>query len=323
VFRSGVEMINLTVTVSDPGGRAVSGLGPTDFMVLEDGAPQAVTYFAAERVPVSLGLAVDTSGSMAGERIEAAREALDHFFTRLLGPDDEAFLYRIAERPVLVQSWTRARERLARALRFVTPHGGTALYDTVAEALPLAHEGTHRKRALLVISDGNDTTSLAGPRDLRRLVRESDVLVYAIALDAPGQETRWPTGGQRPRFPIPRIPSPFPIPGQGPQWPGVPPPGSGPSGGGQGRVITRGAERADIGALRELTDVSGGRTEVVRAVTDLGPVTSGIAEELSRQYSIAYAAPHARDGRWHDIEVTVRGCEECVVRARRGYVAAR
>jgi Ca-activated chloride channel family protein len=322
VFRSGVELVNVTVTVSDPRGRFVSGLRQDDFVVLEDGVPQEVSYFAAERVPVSLGLAIDTSGSMAGERMEAAREALDRFLHRLLGPDDEVFLYRIAERPHLLQSWTRNRDEVGRALRWIVPRGGTALYDTVAEALPLAQEGSRRKRALLVLSDGNDTTSIAGPRELRRLVRERDVLVYAIAIDAPGEETRWPTGGQRPRFPVPRIPTPFPMPGGPPQWPGVPPPDPGPGGGG-GRVLNRGAERADIDALRELTDASGGRTEIVRAAADLGPVTTGIADELSRQYFLAYASPQLRDGRWHDIVVRLRGCDDCIVRARRGYLATR
>jgi len=323
VFRSGVELVNVTVTVSDPRGRFVSGLRQDDFVVLEDGVPQEVSYFAAERVPVSLGLAIDTSGSMAGERIDAAREALDRFLHRLLGPDDEVFLYRIAERPRLLQSWTRNRDEVGRALRWVVPRGGTALYDTVAEALPLAQEGSHRKRALLVLSDGNDTTSIAGPRELRRLMRESDVLVYAIAIDAPGEEPRWPTGGQRPRFPVPRIPTPFPMPGGPPQWPGVPPPDPGPGGGGGGRVLSPGAERADIGALRELTDASGGRTEIVRAAADLGPVTTGIADELSRQYFLAYASPQLPDGRWHDIVVRLRGCDDCSVRARRGYLATR
>jgi VWFA-related protein len=321
VFRSGVELVNVTVTVSDPSGHFVAGLRKDDFVVLEDGVPQEVAYFAAERVPVSLGLAIDTSGSMTGERIEAAREALDRFLHRLLGPDDEVFLYRIAERPHLVQAWTRNREEAARALRWVVPRGGTALYDTVAEALPLAQEGSHRKRALLVLSDGNDTTSRSGPYELRRLVRRSDVLVYAIAIDAPGEETRWPSGGQRPRFPVPRIPTPFPMPGRPPPWPGVPPPDPGPGGG--GRVVITGTERADIGALRELTDASGGRTEVVRAAADLGPATTGIADELSRQYLLAYASPQLHDGRWHDIAVQLRGCPDCTVRARRGYLASR
>ena len=88
-FKSGVELINVTATVSDPSGRFVSGLRQDDFLVYEDDQPQTVTHFSAERVPVSLGIVLDTSGSMAGEKIEAARSALDRFLYELLDGNDE------------------------------------------------------------------------------------------------------------------------------------------------------------------------------------------------------------------------------------------
>src|SRR5260221_7472883 len=78
-FKSGVELINVTATVSDSSGRFVSGLGQEDFVVYEDDVLQTVTHFSAERVPVSLGIALDTSGSMAGEKIREAQSALDRF----------------------------------------------------------------------------------------------------------------------------------------------------------------------------------------------------------------------------------------------------
>src|SRR5712692_8271919 len=82
-FRSGVDLINVTATVSDPSGRFVSGLRKEDFLVYEDDQPVEVTYFSPERVPVSLGIALDTSGSMAGEKIRAAERALDRFLFEL------------------------------------------------------------------------------------------------------------------------------------------------------------------------------------------------------------------------------------------------
>ena len=93
-FRTGVELINVTATVTDSRGRFVSGLQKDDFLVYEDGELQPVTYFSNERVPVSLGIALDTSGSMNGDKIVATRHALDRFLYDLLGRDDEIFLYQ-------------------------------------------------------------------------------------------------------------------------------------------------------------------------------------------------------------------------------------
>jgi Ca-activated chloride channel homolog len=156
-FRTGVELINVTATVTDRSGRFVSGLTQSDFVVYEDDQPVEVTHFSAERVPVSLGIVLDTSGSMGGQKIAGARAALDRFLFDLLGPEDELFLYRFDTRPHLVEGWTTDRDRISDALRRIRPDGATALYDAVAEALPLLRSGRHRKKALLVISDGIDT----------------------------------------------------------------------------------------------------------------------------------------------------------------------
>src|SRR3954452_16109658 len=158
-FKSGVELINVTATVSDENGRFVPGLRQEDFLVYEDNQPVTVTHFSAERVPVSLGIALDTSGSMAGSKIQEAQTALDRLLFDLLDREDEAFLYRFSNMPVLMQTWTRDRQQLSRALGRIEPTGGTAMYDAVAEAIPLTLQGHNRKKALLVISDGNDTAS--------------------------------------------------------------------------------------------------------------------------------------------------------------------
>lgn len=322
-FRSGVELINVTATVTDASGRFVRGLRREDFTILEDGRTQPVTHFSAERAPVSLGIAIDSSGSMAGEKWEAARDALDRFLYDLLAPEDEVFLYKFNDAPDLLQGWTTDRDRLSRALGRVSPRGGTALYDTVAEAVPLAQSGKHRKKALVLISDGNDTSSSLQAYELQRIVRETEVLVYAIGIDGQGQPQTW---GNRPRFPVPGpgpTPMPFPIPGRRPgyppQWPGQPPVGGG--GGTGGRSGRNADDRVNVAALRSLTDDSGGRTEIVRDARDLNPATANIADELSQQYYLAYAAPGARDGRWHAIDVSVAGDRGLTVRHRRGYVA--
>ena len=312
-FRSGVELVNVTATVSDASGRFVSGLRKEDFIVYEDDRPQTVTHFSAERVPVSLGIVLDTSGSMVGEKIRAARGALDRFLYDLLDPQDEIFLYRFNTHPVLLQEWTTDRKLLSRALDRITPNGETAMYDAVAEAIPLAATGAHRKKALLVISDGNDTSSHISTGELRQLIRESEVMVYAIGIDAEGDEALRPPPIPRPRMPIPQPFPPIRRPGRprplpqfgGPIW---------------GRGAPSG-DRVNVGALREMTDSSGGRTEIVRDPRDLNPATAGIADELSRQYYLGYPASGAKDGRWHSIRVEVRkGTYR--VRARRGYVAS-
>ena len=115
-FRTGVELVNVTVTVTDEYGRFVTGLRQEDFEIYENGELQTVTQFDSERVPVSLGIALDTSGSMAGEKIVAAQAALDRFLFDLLGENDEVFLYRFDSRPELVQDWTINRSAVSRAL---------------------------------------------------------------------------------------------------------------------------------------------------------------------------------------------------------------
>ena len=109
--------------------------------------------------------------------MDAAQGALDRFLFDLLGPDDEIFLYRFDYTPILLQDWTVDRSRLSRAIRDIRPRGGTALYDAVAESVPRVAEGRHFKKALLIISDGNDTNSETDLRELRRLIRESEPLL--------------------------------------------------------------------------------------------------------------------------------------------------
>ena len=313
-FRTGVDLINVSATVTDRRGRFVSGLDQDDFLVYEDGVLQTLTHFSRERVPVSLGIVLDTSGSMEGERMAAARNALDRFLFDLLGPDDEFFLYRFNYQPRLVHDWTNDPERVSRALGGIRPRGGTALYDAVADAVVLAEQGRHRKKAVVIISDGNDTNSEIRVRDLQQLIRESEVMVYAIGIDGPGPSRG---GGARPPAPRGRPPVrvPFPIPGGGGggRLP-FPPPNRG------GGVVFGGGDRVNAPALRDMTDDSGGRTEIIRGAGDLDAATAGIADELSRQYFLAYPAPGHADGRWHTIEVELRD-PRLRVRARRGYIA--
>lgn len=312
-FSSRVDLINVTATVYDDSGRFVEGLKRDDFVVYEDNVPQDITHFSDERVPVSLGIAVDTSGSMAGEKIHAAESALNRFLYDLLAPEDEIFLSVFNDQPHVAEGWTSDRAPLRRALAQMTPGGGTALYDAVAQAVPKVMEGQQPKKALVVISDGNDTSSRTRISDLRTQIRESEVLVYAIGIDAAATtggarvpSSRPPAGPEPPRSPVP-----FPFP-QGGRVPTAAVPGS--------WKPTSLDDRVNVAALRDITDDSGGRTEIIRDARDLNPATAGIADELSRQYYLGYATQTGRDGRWHSIRVETKN-PAFHVRARTGFVA--
>ena len=313
-FKSGVELINVTATVTDRSGRFYSRLRKEDFLVYEDNKPVEVTHFSAERTPVSLGIVVDTSGSMAGDKWSAAVNSIDRFFRLMTDELDEFFLYRFSASADLVADWTNDRDRLAISLNRIHPNGGTAMYDAVAEAIPLAEEGRNRKKALLIISDGNDTSSRVNVREVKQLVRESEALVYAIGIDGESEQ-----GFRRPQPRLPtRIPMPLPFPpGRGRSgWPPRPP-----TSGGGGTWGGASDDRVNVVALRDMTDDSGGRTEIVRDTGDLNPATASIANELNQQYYLGYAASGKKDGRWHTIRLEVRkGAYH--VRARRGYVAS-
>jgi VWFA-related protein len=321
-FRTGIELINVTATVTDASGRFVSDLQKEDFRVFEDGQEQQITHFSSERVPVSLGLVVDTSGSMEGEKWINAKQALNRFLFQLLDREDEVFLYRFDNQPELVEGWTTDRERIASGLARIRPRGATSLYDAVSEAVPLAQGGHHRKKALVVISDGNDTNSRTTIRALKQQIRESEVLVYAIGIDSQALST---FGGRLPPTsappPGPRLPIPLPFPTPGRRNPPPPPRTPAPTPPtGSGGYSSRLDDRVNIAALRDITDDSGGRTEIVRTGRDLDPATSSVADELSKQYYLGYPAQGKKDGQWHTIRVEVRSGHHLVL-ARRGYVA--
>jgi Ca-activated chloride channel homolog len=310
-FKSGVEFVNVTATVTDGNGRFVSGLRQEDFTVYEDGQLQEVSHFSSDRVPVSLGILLDASGSMSPEKLGAARAAIERLIYKLLDQEDELFFVEFATRAEITQGWTTDRQLISDALKRVNAVGGTALYDAVAEALPTAQEGRNRKKALLVISDGNDTNSEIGVSVLRQKIRESEVLVYALGVDSTGKETSRVI--TPPQFP-PSIP--FPFPGGGRRR--YPPIGGG---GGSTSWPRSPGERVNADALRQITDDTGGRTEIVRGFDGLDSATARIADELSKQYFLGYTSSVNKDGRWHSIRVTIRD-RNLNVRARRGYVAS-
>jgi VWFA-related protein len=183
-FRSAIETVLVTVTVTDAKGRLITGLGQGDFEVYEDGDPQPVTQFTDARVPVSLGVLLDASDSMRGRPIVDARNALDRFVGDLLEPEDEAFVAAFNHRPRIVAPWTMPPSMLRLGLDLLRPTGGTAIYDALVASAPLFERRTHPRSALVVISDGADTASDRSLQQAREVIRRSDPFVYAIAIDS-------------------------------------------------------------------------------------------------------------------------------------------
>src|SRR5438874_1776116 len=151
---------------------------------------------------------------MAGEKIDNALASIDRFLTTLLDPSDEIFIYRFSNFPELLQDWTGDRKRLSRVVARITAGGGTAMYDALAEALPMAQTGQNRKKAIVLISDGNDTNSDTSLSSVKQLIRETEVMVYAIGIDGTAETTSWGGVPTPPTVPPQRQPPiPFPIPG--------------------------------------------------------------------------------------------------------------
>lgn len=184
-FRATIDTVQVNVTVTDANGRLITGLSSDDFEIFEDGAPQPITVFTDERVPISLGVLLDSSDSMRGQRIADARSAVDRFVSTLLETGDEAFVAPFNHRPRLSGHWTQPPAVLAGALNQVYPSGSTAIYDAVVASASLFAQRTHPRAALVVISDGVDTASDATLRQATDTVRRFEPLVYAIAIESP------------------------------------------------------------------------------------------------------------------------------------------
>lgn len=185
VFRGGVELVQVSATVKDGDGRLVRGLTRDDFVVYEDGVEQKIAFFTGERLPVSLGILVDVSDSMYGQRIVDARHAIDRFVSDLLRPGDEAFLMVFNHGWETVAGWTRPPGVLAGRLDSLRPFGSTALYDALVAASSHIERRRHQRCGLVVVSDGADTASDTAPADARMALLRTDAFVYAIAIDRP------------------------------------------------------------------------------------------------------------------------------------------
>lgn len=181
IERVQVDLVTLTLTVTDLYGRLVSGLSKKDFTVYDNNKQQEITFFSDSDAPVSIGILFDVSGSMTGDKISKARTALSRFINTS-HPNDEYFLIAFNSRAQLLLDRTRDGDAVLQKLTLVNPNQNTALYDAVYLGIERVTRGTHRKKALMIISDGQDNASRYNFGEVRRLMKESDVVTYAVGI---------------------------------------------------------------------------------------------------------------------------------------------
>jgi VWFA-related protein len=305
VFRSATAVVVVPVTVTDQSGRFVPGLTADQFELTDNGVRRPIAQFSAERVPVSLAILLDISGSMASDpktrvadeaRWADTRRALELLVERL-NPDDEVLFAAFSDKVGLAVPWTREHERVTRAFNTLQAGGYTAMFDAVKLIAPAFQRAAHSRKVLLVITDGNDSLvprlgeppvgSLVGAS--RQVQVQSEIYYRQKAL------REFAIGGMQ-RAVASSGAAVYAI-GMGT---------------GKGAFV-------DVDNLNTLTVNSGGYVE---AINDPAHITSAVArvfDELQSQYLLAFE-PANSDGKPHPIVVTMTD-SRLKVRARAEYVA--
>lgn len=177
------NLISFNVSVTNPDGFAVTGLSKENFSIFDNKLPQEIHFFSNEDAPASIAVILDTSGSMSGNKIEQAKNALASFI-QTSKPEDEFFLIDVGSKANLLLSRTRDSEALLEKYTYVEPKGNTALYDAVGLGIEKVNQGTYAKKIVLIISDGEDNNSRMSFRKLRNLLKESNAVVYSIGIES-------------------------------------------------------------------------------------------------------------------------------------------
>jgi Ca-activated chloride channel family protein len=185
-FRAGVDVVSLNVTVTDGTGRYVTDLESSEFSVLEDGVQQSITFFNRRQQPIALSLLLDTSASME-QHLPTLQAAAANFVKRL-NPSDLAQVIDFDSRVEIRQSFTSRHADLESAIQQTAAGGSTSLYNAVYIALrelrkvKAVTENDIRRQALIVFSDGEDTSSLVSFDEVLDLAKHSETAIYSIAL---------------------------------------------------------------------------------------------------------------------------------------------
>ena len=179
-FKVDVNLVLVPVTVTDPMNRLVTGLERENFILSEANLGQQIRSFSSEDAPLSLGVIFDLSGSM-GNKLEKSKQAVVEFF-KTANPDDEFFMIGFSDKPELLADFTNSIEDIQSRLVFANAKGRTALLDAIYMGMKKMKSAHHEKKALLIISDGGDNRSRYTDSEIKSLVKEADVQVYAIGL---------------------------------------------------------------------------------------------------------------------------------------------
>jgi len=275
-FRADSNLVLIPVSVTDPTNRFVLGLRKQDFHILDDGVEQPIAHMSGEDVPLSVGLAFDTSGSM-DYKLSTSREAAK-LFLKALNPEDEAFLVEFNDAVKLSSAFSTNPQMIRSALDNAQPGGLTALLDAVKFAISEMKNAKNPRKAILVVSDGGDNHSTYTAAQIEALVRQADVEVYAIGVFDPlASFTLTPEEISGPRL------------------------------------------------LSEIATQTGGRAFAAAVAGDLPSVAARVAIELRNQYVLGYyPTNHARDGKYHNVEVKVpqpAGMPSLKAHWRQGYYA--
>ena len=290
VIRIDTDLVTLTATVTDSRGRYLANLTRNDFTIYEDGVKQELAYFnTGDRVPVSLGIIFDTSGSMI-DKIDGVKDAVEHF-VKSVSTGDEIFLIRFSDDAEIVQDFTDDRRRILHAVEDLEPQGSTALYDAIALGLQRVVQGKNRKRALLLLTDGNDTSSSMKFDNAVALARRSEVIIYALGIGH----------GERGSFGHDDL---------------------------SGIFRRQAGDTVDIRVLRGFADTTGGTAFYLENAHQGGrdlidEAAAQVANELKQQYTLGYRPTNKRkDGEFRQIKVELSD-KSLRVRTKRGYYAAR
>jgi VWFA-related protein len=318
-------LINIPLLVSDRSGRYVPQLSVRDFALYEDGVEQKIASFGTEEVPFSVVLLLDVSPSVQGNALEIQNAAIA--FVRQLRDQDRVMVVSFDRNIHYLSDFTSDRRELEGAIRRANIGSGTSVYDAVYETVQRKLRNIEGRKALILFSDGEDTTSSrASYDDAVNMVTESDVLVYGLRYPGNGghagvRVNPWP------RNPIPGIRLPFPFPFPMPRRRG-PFTQSGSGGAGNKAVPSPDPQswprRRGGGGdfMADITAAGGGPVYDAEKVSDMSSVAHRIAEELRHVYVISYYPSNPlSNGGYRAVRVSVRGRSDIAVRHRRGYNA--
>jgi len=305
VVRTETNLVQLNVGVVDPRGRAITSLSQNDFTVYEDGVKQPILHFEPTYAPFSLVLLLDTSGSTVNFRQQFKQAAWR--FLDALSPDDRVAVVQFNAKVKSLAGFSTDRKKTAYAIQIADGAGETYLYQALRYALnELDKEGPKRRKAIVVMTDGLDTSLRNSDRAALARVQNDEEAIKAIDAKASGALNAVLSSADRQGVSI----YPLALPSGDPKRLPLPDP-----------VIT-GIYSAARTRLQNLADRSGGRLNEIQRLDQMARLYVEVAADLRSLYTVAYQArgDRARDGKWHEIKIDVTQ-PELTVHTRPGYFA--